>query len=156
MKDKKTVYILIPVVLLIWGIIFYRIYGFFNGGNNQAFHTPQLVITDSAELLNDSFNIHADYRDPFLDKAIKKQISGSGTTVAKPVKPVPTSSPWPAIVYGGIIKNQKSNKQLALIQINGQSNMMKAGEEANGVQLLKVFKDSIEVKFGKEKKYISK
>jgi hypothetical protein len=110
------------------------------------------------ENTNDTFSIHSDYRDPFLDKSIpKKDPSDAPAKVSIPVAPVVKMAlVWPAITYSGIIKNQKSNKEMVLVQINGQDFMAKAGETKNGVTLFKVYRDSIEVHFSKEKKIIHK
>jgi type II secretory pathway component PulC len=157
MKNKKLLYILIPGTLLIWGMIIYKIFNTVHAEENTVAQHAELITTDD-EIKSDTFSIHPVYRDPFLRKKNKINNPGSGQAATKITKPkiVPVVIAWPKIIYSGIIKNQKSNKQLALIEINGQSNMMKVGEEVYGVQLLKVFKDSIEVGFLKEKKFVSK
>lgn len=158
MKNKKLLYILIPGTLFVWGMIIYKIFNTVHTEENTVVQHAELI-TANDEIKCDTFSIHPVYRDPFLGKKNKINDPGTGQavklTVVKPTI-VPVVTVWPKIVYSGIIKNQKSNKQLALLQINGQSNMMKVGEEAYGVQLLKVFKDSIEVGFLKEKKFVSK
>ena len=55
-----------------------------------------------------------------------------------------------------MIKNQKTNKQVYLVTINNQDNMMKPGDVISDVELKKVYRDSIEVTFHKEKKVIKK
>ncbi len=155
MKNKKLLYVLIPGTLLVWGMILHKVFTTMDGGDAGQFQNTQFVASVSTEIVNDTFSINPDYRDPFSEKVVKKIVTVAHTTAPKPTVPK-VLTPWPAIVYGGIIKNQKSNKQLALIQINGQSNMMKTGEEVNGIQLTKVFRDSIEVEFQKEKKHIRK
>lgn len=162
MKNKKLLYILIPLTLLVWGIIVYRIIATANSGNENQIQSMQQIENATIENMNDTFLINPNYRDPFLGKMINKILpSTNATTSSLPktistVKNTPIVSSWPAIVYLGIIKNQKSNKQLTLVQINGQSYSMKIGETVNAIELCKVFKDSIEVKFGKEKKFCRK
>jgi hypothetical protein len=55
-----------------------------------------------------------------------------------------------------IKSRSKSNAQLCMVNINGQSNFMKEGDALVDVLLKKVYKDSIEVVFQKEKKIIRK
>jgi hypothetical protein len=73
-----------------------------------------------------------------------------------PPKKVLVPTQWPAITYGGVIKSRKSNAQLCMVNINGQSNFMKEGDVIADVMLKKVYKDSIDVVFHKEKRVVRK
>jgi len=107
--------------------------------------------------LLDTFSIVANYRDPFLGKmiSINKPVFNSLTKIAKTQKTI-QSVQWPLIVYNGMIKNQKSNKQVVMVQINGQSNLMREKEIFAGIELMKIYKDSIEVGYQKQMKIIKK
>jgi len=155
MKNKKLLYILIPGTLIVWGIIIYKIFGNINTENNVPIQHTEFNMKQDNLTINDTFSINPDYRDPFLGKTHKKPDDNQAVKTIVP-KIIKAPTPWPNIVYGGIIKNQKSNKQLALVQINGQGYTMKPGETISEVQLNKIYKDSIEVIFLKEKKFISK
>ena len=162
MKNKKLLYVLIPAVLLVWGIIIYKIVAPGSGGDDTSpLKNNEFITSSSTEILNDTFSINPNYRDPFLGKSIKKTIPSenkvSNVTIPTVIKK--TTEPtikWPSVIYAGLIKNKKSNKQLVLIQINGQSSSIKVGEIINGIELINIFKDSIEVKFGNEKKFVVK
>lgn len=165
MKNKKLLYILIPIVLLVWGVIIYRIFNVVNGSGSNEVRKSSFVENTVNENLIDTFSIHPNYRDPFISKRAKKTTFENKitSTVTKPdlIKKVanvvvPLSNKWPSIVYNGLIKNEKSNKQLALVQINGQSNILQLGNVAEGVELTKIFRDSIEVKFNLEKRFVRK
>lgn len=150
---------LLLLVTIIWGIIFYRIVF-------VASSDPILSATESIQPVKytntsvpDTFSIFANYRDPFFNKIIPGPASNlnkvKAPTPAK-VEKIVVPLKWPSLSYGGIIKNQKSGKQLVLININGEESIIKAGDEISGIHLLKVYKDSIEVSFQKEKKTVSK
>jgi hypothetical protein len=165
MKNKKLLYILIPIVLLVWGVIIYRIFNVVNGSGSNEVRKSAFVENTVNENLIDTFSIHPNYRDPFISKRAKKTTSENKiiSTVTKPdlIKKVsnvvvPLSDKWPSLVYNGLIKNEKSNKQLALVLINGQSNILQLGNVSEGVELTKIFRDSIEVKFNSEKRFIRK
>lgn len=164
MKNKKLLYILIPIVLLVWGVIIYRIFNVVNGSGSNEVRKSSFVENTVNENLIDTFSIHPNYRDPFISKRAKKTTFENKitSTIIKPdlikkvTNTVPLSNKWPSIVYNGLIKNEKSNKQLALVQINGQSNILQLGNVAEGVELTKIFRDSIEVKFNSEKRFIRK
>lgn len=162
MKNKKLLYILIPLVLLVWGVILYKIFNVVNVSDSNEVLKSIVIVSPSNENLIDTFSIHPNYRDPFLSKRAKKIIisENKATIIAatpklikKIIAPLPK---WPNLVYGGLIKNQNSNKQLALVQINGQSNIMKIGDIVGEIELTKIFSDSIEVKFQKEKRFVMK
>lgn len=156
MKNKKLLYILIPAVIGVWGAIIYKVVVGMGGNEDNSIQKIEMAEIHSTEVFNDTFSINPTYRDPFSGKQVKKIVFSSGQQTVKKVVAQPVIANWPSITYGGIVKNQKSNKQLVLVSINGQSTMLKIGESYSNVELLKVFKDSIEVKFGKEKKFIKK
>lgn len=152
-------YILIPGTLIVWGLIIYKIINNMNPETDTTIR-KNVVTASSGEVVNDTFSIHPTYRDPFLGRSIQKTVPSSPApeVKVKPVVPAAVTMPtaWPRIEYNGIIKNQKSNKEMVLMQINGQNYMMKSGETKDGVELFKVFRDSVEVHFAKEKKFIHK
>lgn len=159
MKNKKAVYILLPLVLLLWGIIFYMIFSAVNPSYDQQVQPRDLSINVSSENpLSDTFSIIANYRDPFLGKVFssEKPVVRDASINSTPVKPIVIPKSWPSISYGGMMKIIKSSKQVALIYINGGSKMMKTGEIKEEVELLKIYNDSVEVMFHKEKRVVKK
>ena len=160
MKNKKMLYILIPGTLIVWGLIIFKIINNMHPDADPVLR-QNIAITQQDETVSDTFSINPIYRDPFLGKMIQPRSSESGDPVVKRqtvpvVAVVKAPTPWPAIVYTGTIKNQKSNKEMVLLEINGEGHMMKVGETITGVFLFKAFRDSVEVQFSKEKKIIHK
>lgn len=157
-------YLLIPLTIGLWGVIIYRIVNPVSGNDEFMSYNNALIHESKELILSDTFSIECNYPDPFLGKKISKMEgvgSKSSSAVslkvknAKEKKQIVTQTiVWPEIIYRGIIKNQKSNKQLALVQINGKGNTMRTGDKVDNIELTKVFKDSIEVRFGKEKRYV--
>jgi hypothetical protein len=161
MKNKKMLYILIPATLVVWGLIIYRIIGGMGPSDAPVFQQAAVPVA-IAEAEKDTFSIHPTYRDPFLGKrSVPAEQAQTHETTVKPATPPPapvvkTPTPWPTIQYSGTIKNQASNKERVLLQVNGQDFMAQAGETVNGVLVYKVYRDSIEVHFLNEKKFIHK
>lgn len=168
MKNKKLTYILIPLVLGLWGTILYKIFHTVNTKSTDL-SVNKNIITDNmqTQTVLDTFSIHPVYNDPFLrkktnnanyQKAQPKPATNISETkkVVKPEVTQPSAITWPGIVYNGLVKNQKSNKLLAMIQVNGQSNIMQTGDVFAELQLVKVTKDSIEILFHSERKTIKK
>jgi len=160
-KNKKTLYFVVPALLVIWGIIFYKVFNALNPQDDLIVPVSQNLNTQTHIEKSDTFSIYTDYPDPFLSGSPKQRISEEESqeiNVPKqsPIVPIKQVTPWPAISYSGMIKNQKSNKQLALIQINGKENIAASGTSLEGITIQRIFKDSVEVSFNKEKKFIKK
>lgn len=153
MKNKRAIYILVPLLISIWGIIAYQITSYGSPDNGSSF-SGQLSVPKIENAKADTFSISANYRDPFLEKPV---VEKKPVVVVKKAKPeVKASLPWPKITYGGVIKNQKSSKQLYLVQVNGNDNIIREGDLIAEVQLAKAWKDSIQVVFQKERRVIKK
>lgn len=161
MKNKKLTYILLPAVIGIWGMIFYRIYSGMDGNDKPVAATGNMSAANSNAAAEDTFTLIASYRDPFLGSMAvvndHPKVSQPAANTPKPVEPKQVvAAPWPSVTYSGMIKNQKSSVQLAMLQVNGQGYTVKTGESIEGVQLLKIYRDSAEVMFQHQKKIIKK
>jgi len=152
-------YILVPLIIIIWGILFYRLYLLFFPSETLVITQGEIIIANTnTSFKKDTFNLIDNYRDPFLGKR--------ETSVEKPEKlslSVPVnigkktnSLQWPSVSYTGMVKKEKSILPLAFIHINGNEHLVRQGDKIEGILLKKVYKDSIEVVFEKEKKVISK
>lgn len=149
-------YILIPATFVVWGLIIYRIIHGMNSENDTPVSYAISAVAKT-EIVADTFSINPVYRDPFLGKRVERRTEPETPKPKAVVQPaVVQAIQWPAVVYGGMIKNQKLNKEMIMVQIDGQEYIMKKGETINGVTLKTAFKDSIEVNFSKEKKIIHK
>jgi hypothetical protein len=155
MKNKKAVYFLVILIAGIWGVILYRIFNFSSSPDNNT----ELQASFVSPVLNpntaDTFSISLNYRDPFLGKTEAPVQNKKQKPVPIPEKVVEPTK-WPSISYGGMIKSRKSNAQLCMVMINGQSNFMKEGDAIADIQLKKIYKDSIELMFQKEKRVVRK
>lgn len=149
---------MLPVVVLLWGTIFYKIYQSTNNDNQAIIQMPsQVTQNDSYKL--DTFFLLNNYQDPFLkDIKVASQPNKKKETAKKVEKPKQDAKPikWPNITYGGIVVNKNSKQELVMVMINGTSHLMKNKEMQSNIQLLEVTPDSILVSYGEEKKYIKK
>lgn len=155
MKNKKAVYLLIILIAGIWAVILYRFFNFASSDDGNTEFQSSFVPPVLNASVNDTFSISANYRDPFLGKVQSDEVKKPKVTQPQPKKVIEPLK-WPTITYGGMIKNRKSSAQLCMVSINGQSNFMKEGDAIADVELKKIYKDSIEVVFQKEKKVIRK
>jgi len=136
MKNKKNIYILVPAVLLVWGILGYRIFSTIKPTINTQ-QTTAITTQFKATALqeNTQFTINTNYRDPFLGKLPKKQVIKSKkaqkTIIKKP------KVPFPSITYKGLVSGKKNKSQVFLITINGQQYFFKKNTSHSLVKLIR-------------------
>src|SRR6185369_15425411 len=101
MKSKRAVFILLLLVIIIWGLIAYRIYSTIKSDEISPIKNDFVNNFESVSP-NEDFKLVANYRDPFLGKLMDVNVTRSKAKV--PVAIIPLQ--WPEIKYKGIIKNQ--------------------------------------------------
>jgi hypothetical protein len=152
---------MLPIVFLVWGIVFYQLYLYFFSTSTYVTEKAEVVVNVD-EIKKDTFSIVANYRDPFLGENIR--LTQSKTTnnqssqpkVQKNIAPKPIDTPWPTIEYKGMIKNNNSEKRVGIVGLNNKEYLVKEGEVLNGVKFMVISKELIQVSFQKEQKTISK
>lgn len=162
MKNKKLVYLLLFLTVVVWGMIFYRIFNYVNENS-----TPELsmktkkISTDTAGVYMDTFNLILNYRDPFLgSNTIQRNDEGKKTNSVITAKKQDTkevkssTAKWPVLSYGGIVKNEGTKNMVIILNINGKSHLMKPGEVIKDCELLNVYRDSATVRFNGETKTV--
>jgi hypothetical protein len=165
MKDNKYApYILGPILLMVWGLIFYKIYQAVYSGE-ENFDIPQystLPVFEEKQK-DDTYVLLADYKDPFLGKrfnyasnennrsremASRNANSRPKTNSAssKPVVRTIASKPFPAFVYQGF--QIMDADTVALVKINNRFYpVARKGNTIQGVEVKGIYKDSIQVQF---------
>jgi hypothetical protein len=159
MKSKKLTYVLGFLVLLVWGLIIYRLFKA-AGGDGESLpissHAEMKEASTDYTLPKDTTHLLLDYRDPFSVKKsepveipVNQLIQKKSLSVIQ--KPMVN---WNVIRYSGFIHNPGSKKLIALLNINGEELMMSEGETADQVKLIKNLKDSIKVTYQGATKFI--
>ncbi len=167
MNQKRLLYVLLPAVLLIWGIIIHRILQAVGGEDTLALtHLPAQVGQQLSPTTSDTITLLANYPDPFLNSSRKASETGTTASFAdrpalRPTAAVKVSSPPPAsippfpeVVYLGLIQNGKSSRKVALLKIAGKEYFMEEKRQQDGIILSHIYPDSIRVAFNKEGKII--
>lgn len=155
MKNKKNIFLLIPAVLIIWGLIAYKIFSVVNPSDDLNYITNEhrTFVPDSlqAEI---KFKLDLNYRDPFLGRIISKKPSVSKKQSKLRVKK--TEIQFPPIVYNGLIKPKKVGRTtLYMVSINNKQHFFSTGTEIDGVTLLEGNDKEISIQFQKIKKQIT-
>lgn len=142
MKNKKTVYILMPVVLLIWGYIGFKIFTY---GEDEEDAQPiriDEIITDKDEKAV-SKALALNYADPFL-KGIRNTARNESV---EPIKSKPKKDVvpvhWGDISYNGFIKNQNNAKKIALLNVDGKQLLAGKGDQIRQLLVVSIQQDSV-------------
>ena len=136
MKNKKNLYILLPAVIIVWGLLIYKIINGLSPSSQQVKATESIgqFKPKRPEQQTTSFSINADYRDPFLGTfENKKKIVTKGKNVPIVQK---VSVPFPSIVYKGIVSPIGKNEKVFLIVVNGQQHLFKRSAVFKEIKLL--------------------
>lgn len=165
MKNKKTIYFLLPVVVLIWSAIVYQ---FYSGTGEDAAYAYQMPAQGNTAMelpQKKAYSLLLNYSDPFLSGGATGVRAPSRAKAAQePAKkqpPVveaamPPAYDWAQLKYKGLVEHKGKKKVIALLEIRGQSYMLAEGALQQEVLLQKIWKDSVQVKVGKESTYIRK
>jgi len=159
MKNKKVTYLLGVLVLVVWGVIIYRVFQSAGPGEDDlqpANHPMVKEPYNDYTMAKDTGHLQLNYKDPFLTQKQKDTLEHpvkKSAEKAVPIKPLPAMN-WNFIKYSGYIHNPGSKNLVALLTINGKSVMMSEGETTEQVKLVKNLKDSIQIAFNGKTTYI--
>jgi hypothetical protein len=158
MKNKKLTYLLGAVVIIVWGLIVYRVFDVVKGEDDTMAIVPVLAKEpfNDYEVPKDTTHLLLNYRDPF--GLVKQKDTVSPAPAKKPgfqinsaMKPAIN---WNFISYSGYIRNSESKKLIAIMHINGRELMMNEGETAEQVKLIQNRGDSIKINYHGKIKFI--
>jgi hypothetical protein len=163
MKNKRLIYVLIPLVLLIWGAIFYRIFIHLDRDNNTPVTNLGTRYLDNKDDVSDSFSLVASYRDPFLsgyqpqNNTITENIEvfTRGKTES-PQKESKQDIVIPELKYFGLITNFKNNRKVGLFRLNNKNILLKEGDIQDEFKVVNLFNDSVKIIYRTIKKTFKK
>lgn len=129
------------VVLLVWGIIGFKVIKALSKEPEMPTVRQPISVLPKSIKKRDTFELMANYRDPFLGTL--------PATKKKPKKKVVRKEKVEKknIVYAGLVSRSESGKSMFFVSIDGQQHIMSKREEINGVTLLKGSEESITVRY---------
>lgn len=135
MKTKKSIYILLPLVLLIWGAIIYQI---FNYTNAQPTVIPEqdIVVKPIVIKPKESIHIKINPRDPFSGKMVDNKANKPAIkhNTVKTQK-ITEELIWPEITFKGIVSDNKDKIKVYMVIINGKTYLMRKGDIQEEIKL---------------------
>lgn len=153
MKNKKTLYFLVPLAGIIWGFIFWKIFSF-----NPEEEWMDYTISDEIERKTDTsvYRLVTDYGDPFLrsESMAVNPIQSDGIKKNN-VKPIRTGSkhgpePPEGVIYYGVING--ITRKVGLMEIKGEKLLVQENHFLSGLKIIHMGEDSLTVAC-QEKKY---
>lgn len=153
MKNKKfTYYVLVPSVIVVWGLIIYKIVVKDNGVANK--YIPQTSDRTQIKTEDIEYSLLDNYPDPFLAKK-EVVVHKKPTVTATANKTVQQQQPWPTIKFNGYVVN--GNVVKAHVTINGENKILKTNEPVlEGYTISVITNDSILVKHSSGMKWFHK
>lgn len=149
MKSKKSIYVLLPIVLLIWGLVINQFFSFSSNDFKGVVESKEYALKPLKLKPRDTSAINVNYRDPFLGKIyLPKNQNTNKRKMVKRTNPKLNAEPiiLATIVYKGIVSDTKEKKKVFMLIINGQTFLMKKGDVENEVLLKDGNRESINVK----------
>ncbi|MBO9620538.1 MAG: hypothetical protein J7539_16055 [Niabella sp.] len=168
--NSNTKYLLIGLVVLIWGLIIYKVIKGLSGDD-----TPPVVVKAKPQKTEDTATgytlIPAAYPDPFNNDifegtdfkedtvqqlAATKQQNGAGTQQrgmpGLPAVAAPPLVPPPTIRYSGYIYNPQTRKKTAMISFNGRGMTVEVNEKLDGqTKVLDITDQKLTISFNGKK-----
>ena len=150
MKNKKNIYFLLPAVLLIWGLIGYRIFNAIQPTTLTQQEVSSVNFTPKPLVTAERFSLQMDYRDPFLGpkKVVKKTVQPTKRQVKTPAKP------FPAVVYKGLVSGSGAN-QVFIISHNNRQYFFKKRQTQAGFTLVSGNAKTVTLRFEGQQKTIA-
>lgn len=145
MKNKKSIYILLPLVLFIWGAVMYQLFSFSSSEDMPTMVSSEISLKPIKVSKRDSVVINTNYRDPFLGKVYRSEIVKS--TKKKLVSKKVEALVWPTIQYKGIVSDTKEKSKIFMLVINNQTHLMKKGQTENEIYLKEGDRESVYLKY---------
>lgn len=161
MRNKKLLYILVPAVVAVWGLIAYRVASHLNSkapANNSAlpvFNKPK--VTDTL-----TFTLLENYRDPFLGR-IQANDTPLKSTKEKKQKNEPVdyftlqriNEILGQVSYGGLIEGQGDGR-MGLFRIKDKNCFLRQGQKTEGIEIIGLYADSARIRSEGHEKTIIK
>lgn len=150
MKNRKLLYILLPAVVIIWGLILVKVLSWMNGDKQEQAISVSLPPGRGSNAVPDTFSLQLNYADPFtLQPVFRGSEQYPGTVVKAVIK-------WPDVMHFGTLTTGKHRTQFATLQINGVVRLMKPGDTCCGIQLMKVKCNAVVLRYHGSERTISR
>jgi hypothetical protein len=150
-KNKKITYLLMVLVILIWGLIFYKIYSKFGDKNQVERILPTSAIHVENRQQDSVFTLSLDYPDPFL-KGVEQSSDKSLMTTTINTSDIKVVN-WPLIEYRGLLTNSNGNESTGLLRVQSTDHLVKLGKVYAAIIIRTITEDSIFLEYQNESRW---
>lgn len=131
LKNKTSLYVLFPLVIIIWGVVIYQMLGAFKDEPVIIPATPRVVGEEVKRVQSDTFSLLPIDRDPFLGHYYKKPVQAKAKPVVRAEK-----VEWPEISYLGMISDTEKSSEVHILQLNGRHLILKKNQLAEEIKII--------------------
>ncbi len=139
MKSKRNQYLLLGLVLLIWGVVLWKFVSF---ADNTEVNIAPISVGNAARALDETeknYTFHLNYRDPFLKAS---RMAETPEPSLQPVAPNPRRFiRLPEVKYYGLVS--AGQQKTGIMQMQQKSTMIKEGEEVGPYKILKMSQEQL-------------
>ncbi|KAA3624119.1 MAG: hypothetical protein DWP94_04320 [Flavobacterium sp.] len=133
LKNKKITAILLPIVVVIYALVFFRVFDSCSSDsvNNQKLSAP--TFTPPKSNPKEKFDLLPVEKDPFLGTAYRSSVPEN----IEPSKRVNNVIKWPNIEYLGLVSDNNSTSRVFIVKVNGQQILMRKGDVVEDVRVIR-------------------
>ncbi len=135
MGEKINTIVLLAIVLIIWGLVAFRILKWLIPKHNVSYSER----TESPPDMSAPATLNLNYKDPFL---YEERSVGGTEAVAHKVERI--SKPMPSVKYKGSLRDKDGVKR-AIVEFQGEISTLTEGESIVGIKIHEIAPDSISV-----------
>ena len=151
LKGKKGLYVLLPLVVFIWGMITYQVVDVFSVEESVADQFQPLKKANYKVIEREAFSIGSVDRDPFLGKIYAPAKTPKKKGKTRPKKEIKKKK-WPRLSYKGMVSDNKGGATVFLLEINKQTQLVKIGQVVEDIKIISGNKKEVKITFQGEKK----
>lgn len=134
-----------PVVIVVWGLLIYKIVDAFSSENIDIAKTKKAHFNPPKGIQKDTFSLVPIEADPFLGTVYSK-FKPTSQNVNSAYKPKGEKQ-WPNIGYFGIVADKKSTSSVYIVSINDQQFLLKKGDTLQNLKIIKGSQENIFIRF---------
>lgn len=148
MKKNKNIKILLPVVIIIWGLLIYKIVDAFSSDTIQTTGSIKNDFTPPPKISKENFELQPIERDPFFGTMYQKK----KVQQTQPINKKKESITWPQIQYLGVVSDKESTASVYIININGIQYLFSKEQTWAEVTLLSGTSNTVSLKYKTDSK----
>jgi len=157
MKKKGFTYLLLALLIAVWGYAIQRILVAVktNDSNIPSFTKRANSVSLDVDYYtwSDSMPISLDYRDPILSetgtristKTLGEEENTENFDAFASTEQYFVPEPDPEVRYLGFIQNEKNKKPVAIIEIQGEQKMISRNDQVGEIKVIHIAPDNIKI-----------